>query len=80
MPPMALAEAQVVILYFFGIKYSFCIAYSCLCFTFVGNSTVNTGFCNFAGFLGLFSIKLHQISSKSYKMTFACKGQCVKRL
>ena len=34
MPPMALAEAQVVILYFFGIKYNYidqsvvCVAYS----------------------------------------------------
>ena len=34
MPPMALTEAQVVILYFFGIKYNYidqsvvCVAYS----------------------------------------------------
>ena len=50
-----------------------------ICFTIVGNSTVNTGFGNFAGFLGLFSLKFNQNSSKSYKMTFGMqRSMCEK--
>ena len=51
-----------------------------LCFTFVGNSTVNTGLGNFAGFLGLFSLKFKENSSKIYKMSFGMQRSLCEKV
>ena len=50
-----------------------------LCFTFVGNSTVNTGFWQFCCFFVYIFVKILKNSSKSYKMTFGMqRSMCEK--
>ena len=51
-----------------------------LCFTFVGNSTENTGFWEFCKFYVIFPLKSDQNLSKTYKMTFGMQRSMCKKL